>query len=201
MLDKKGVIVALILGAILYYLDQEKYLYISMIVIFFILGIYVTNVMAWKKYEMGHYERKRGINNVLSNGIPPLIFAILQNPIGYISSIAAITADKFSSELGIFDRKAYSILDFKKCEPGKSGCISLYGTVAGMVGASLIALSSVMFGYTLEQSLKFLIAGMIGNLFDSIAGYYEERGIGNKETSNLICGLTGGIAGIIIYDL
>ena len=55
---------------------------------------------------MGLYEHERGWENVLSNGLLPSILAIgspYLGPFPFIASIAAVTADKFGSEIGVLD--------------------------------------------------------------------------------------------------
>jgi uncharacterized membrane protein len=47
--------------------------------------------------------------------------------------------------------------------------------------------------------MSITIAGFVGNVVDSMLGYYEEKGVGNKSTSNLVCGLVGAIAAIAFY--
>ncbi|KAL8678871.1 MAG: hypothetical protein Q9186_004806 [Xanthomendoza sp. 1 TL-2023] len=67
--------------------------------------------------------------------------------IGIISNYAAVAADTFSSELGILSKSHPRLLtswDFRHVPPGTNGGITLWGTLAGFLGASIIALTSVL---------------------------------------------------------
>jgi len=44
-------------------------------------------------------------------------------------------------------------------------------------------------------------AGLAGDVIDSIAGYFEERGVGNKYTSNLLCAASGALFGMLLFLL
>jgi uncharacterized membrane protein len=50
---------------------------------------------------------------------------------------------------------------------------------------------------------KMITIGLIGfggSFADSIAGVFEERGIGNKATTNMICSITGAIMGMAFLN-
>lgn len=197
-LDLKGIIAAVLLASVIYFYTNRVE-YILGFIIFLMVSNYITLFNAVKKIRLKSFERTRGLSNVISNGLIPTIFAIMNNPIGYLGSLAAITSDKFSSELGIFDNKVYTIIGFKKTIPGRSGAISLYGTISGMFGSIIIAVFGIFaFNLTIEQSLPIFLAGFVGNLADSIAGYFEERGIGTKGTSNLIGSSVGAIVALLL---
>ncbi|KAL8941232.1 MAG: hypothetical protein Q9216_002365 [Gyalolechia sp. 2 TL-2023] len=67
--------------------------------------------------------------------------------VGIISNYAAVAADTFSSELGILSKSRPRLLtswNLRQVPPGTNGGITLWGTVAGFLGASTIALTSVL---------------------------------------------------------
>lgn len=197
-LDLKGIVGALVIAGLIYYVTG-KIEYILGFIVFLLISNYISLLNVVRKMKMNSFEMQRGIKNVISNALFPTLFAITNNNIGYLGSLASIMSDKFSSELGVFDNRVYTIIGFKRTIPGKSGGVSPYGTVAGIFGSMIIAIFGVFaFGISLETSLIITIAGMVGNLADSVAGYFEERGIGTKETSNLIGGAVGGIAAILL---
>ena len=135
-----------------------------------------------------------------------------------MASVAAVTADKFSSELGVLDGEPTSIVTFKKVEKGTSGGVTLFGIGMGVLGAFLIAIVSafvfflfnpVLFGCPQSGcgSVPLLlillivaacIGGFFGTISDSYLGYFEEKGVGNKYTSNFICSIIGALAGFAI---
>ncbi len=85
----------------------------------------------------------------------------------FLISIAISCADTCSSELGTrFGRKTVHPLTFKPMMSGTSGGMSLWGTVAAVPAALLIAL----FAETPEAWLMITLAGFSGMWLDSIFG-------------------------------
>jgi uncharacterized protein (TIGR00297 family) len=129
--------------------------------------------------------------------------------IGFVASVASITADKFASEVGMLDGMPRMLLGFKKVKKGTSGAVTWLGLVASAVAAFIISLSMILISphiYPAGASFTIVISvivasGFVGNIVDSLAGYYEERGIGDKYTSNALCSIAGGIISIIIMML
>src|SRR4030095_183492 len=131
VLDKKGVLLALFFGAVLFFYGGPGYL--ALMLIFFCLAIFATKYEYELKKELGLYEHERGWENVLSNGILPSALAVLSaqiGPIPFIACLAAVTADKFGSEIGVLDSKnPISLFGFKRVKPGTSGAMSVMGTI------------------------------------------------------------------------
>ncbi len=199
-LDLAGFILAIILGTIVYIYGGGSYL--LLLLSFLFLSLYITSIHYREKAKIGVYDYKRGWPNVLSNGLVPTILAMMSSiwgPFPYIVSVAAITADKFASELGVLVERPIELFTWKKVKAGKSGAISSFGTFASFVGALSISFLSVfLFGITAKEAIIAAVLGTLGAFADSIAGYFEERGLGNKETSNIICSLIGGALAILI---
>jgi uncharacterized protein (TIGR00297 family) len=93
--------------------------------------------------------------------------------ISFVSSIAAVCADTWATEVGTtFKAKTVDILSFKIVEQGISGGISFTGTFAGLTGAAVIAVSSI-FWLNMKHFyyiIFIIFAGIIGNFSDSILG-------------------------------
>ncbi len=198
-LDKKGVITALILGLLIYYVGGI--IPILFMLFLLILSAHVTYLGYYEKKTMHVYEYERSWKNVISNGLIPLIALLLPTyrVIGFLSALSAVLADKFSSEIGVFGGKPIELFSFKSVKPGKSGAVTSLGFFAAFVGAIIISLLGIFF-YKINviDSFIIIIAGFLGSLFDSIAGYFEERGIGNKSTSNLFGSLVGMLVAILL---
>ena len=131
--------------------------------------------------------------------------------IGFTASVAAITADKFASELGVFGGMPRLIFTSRKVKRGVSGGITSLGLNVGLIASFLIALTIPAVAYKLGAMgsvypfnpfyaiVSITVAGFVGNIIDSMLGYYEEKGIGSKSTSNFICSMVGAIAAMSIY--
>ncbi len=224
-LDAKGVAAAVLLGLVLFVLNGFRFFFVIFMLYFLILSAIVTVSGMKRKKQLGVYEASRSIANVLSNGCGPLIFAVvvffsmaLGHPfwtcmalVGFGSSVASITADKFSSEIGLLDGIPRDILNMRKVRRGVSGGITALGLSAGLFAAVLIAapfgaIASLIFpvnlaGLTFYVLLAATIGGFAGTLVDSMLGHFEEKGIGNKFTSNFFCSICGGMVGILVLAL
>ncbi|MCX8163079.1 MAG: DUF92 domain-containing protein [Candidatus Micrarchaeota archaeon] len=202
LLDFVGLTLAILFGLIVLIFGSTNFFIIFLI--FLVLSVAVTRYGSKKKRENALYEHERSWENVLSNGLVPTSIVFLPyfglNPIGaYIGSVAAITADKFASELGVLGPPPIDLATLKKARNGQSGCISSFGTFMSFVGALIIGLFAHFLFFDLIGPWKiFTIAfiGLFGSLADSLAGVLEEKGIGNKSTSNLVCSLVGAILGL-----
>lgn len=201
ILDTKGVALALIFGFLLIFFGGANYLILMLW--FFVLAIIVTRYEYETKKELGLYEHERSWENVFSNGLVPVILAYLSPHIGFmpfVASIAAVTADKFGSEVGVLDKNnPISILSFKEVKPGTSGAISKVGTVASLSAGILIGIGAIfLFGITPEKAVIVSLAGLGGSLVDTLFGFFEEKGIGTKDTTNILGSVAGALLGLLI---
>jgi uncharacterized protein (TIGR00297 family) len=202
MLDKLGLMLAAAMGAITLFADFQagQFLFFPIFLLFLVSSVVVTKYGYSAKREMNLYEHERSWENVLANGLIPVIAAIAAPQIGwgaYIGSVAAVTADKFASELGVLGSEPISLLTFKKAKKGESGCISPFGTLMSFDGALLIGIATYILAGSANAwiIIQIGLVGLAGSIADSIAGVAEERGFGNKATTNFICALIGAILG------
>lgn len=226
-LDMKGVAAALVLGLALLLLGGLNLVFVAFMLYFLLLSSIVTSAGRRRKKAMGVYQKSRSIQNVISNGCGPLIFAFLffvaaidsmpafavVSLVGFGASVAAVTSDKFSSELGVLDGEPKDIITMKSVKRGASGGVTPFGLTSGLFAAMMIALpfSFVVFklGNLLPQysalavpaMLAVVVGGFSGTIVDSLLGHYEEKGIGNKFTSNFICSVCGGLVGSLLLVL
>jgi uncharacterized protein (TIGR00297 family) len=103
-------------------------------------------------------------------------------------SLAAATADTLSSELGtLLGRRFYNVVTFRSDRRGLDGVVSLEGTVAGAIGAGLIALVYATGHVWNTELIWILFAGITGNFIDSLLGAILERKgfIGNNAVNFL----------------
>jgi uncharacterized protein (TIGR00297 family) len=161
---------------------------LTMLAVFFIFGTFATS---WKKGEKLRAKSvkdrsiKRNSVQVMANGgvaaiMGTLVYFIPEKAqlfrLMMAASLASAMADTLSSELGmIYGRRFYNIITLKKEEKGLDGVISFEGTLIGIIGSAIIAL---IYGVGFEWDIRILfiiIAGTIGNLFDSVLGALLER--------------------------
>ena len=206
-LDRNGIAAAVALGALILVLGGNYGVFFLLdMLLFLAMAAVVTNIGAGRKKGIGVYERSRGWRNVLSNGIAPLGIVLLYfvnshygfaQPqsivLMYVASVAAISADKFASELGVLDGEPVMLVTLRRVKKGVSGAVTLLGLASGAVASLIIGLSllAVYGSPALILVVVVLAAGVAGNLVDSLFGYWEEKGVGNKYTSNLACAIAG----------
>lgn len=207
MLDSLGLALSVSMGVIIFALGGfYGFNFLILLILFLVLSVFATKYGIFSKKNMNIYENERGWKNVLSNGLIPTITVILYYFTGdlifiyvYIASVASITADKFASELGVFDTPFF-LWGLKKVKPGTSGAISLLGSLASLSGALIIGLASIyLFKITFPEAFLIGLIGYLGGFADSMFGVLEENGIGNKFTTNLICSIVGAVIAFFIF--
>ncbi len=226
-LDLKGIVAALALGFLMLFFGHLNVLFVAFMLYFLLLSALVTNAGMGRKHALGVYEKSRSVANVLSNGVGPLIFSFvffaamlggasnigIAALAGFGASVASVTSDKFSSELGVLDGQPKDILTLKSVKKGASGGITHFGLASGLFAALLISVpfAFVVFkngillpggpAFALYALVTITIGGFIGTIVDSVLGHFEEKGIGNKFTSNFICSICGGLVGMLFLAL
>ncbi|MDE1855687.1 MAG: DUF92 domain-containing protein [Candidatus Micrarchaeota archaeon] len=209
-LDYKGILAAILLGIGIFFFGKDQGLYFLALMLWFLLlsGV-VTAIGKHRKQAMGVYEKYRSWNNVAANGVVPLFIAFLYYIapsslpasaliLAYVASVAAITADKFSSEIGVLGVKPVMLMTLKHVRQGTSGGVTAFGIAAGILGSVLIGVTMAPMTNYGVLLVVVMVAGFVGNIIDSILGYFEEQGIGNKFSSNFLCSLAGGAVGLVL---
>jgi len=193
---------------------------------FFLSGNLVTKYKYDRKAELGVAEGNKGmrsINNVLGNGLSPVIFVLLYaiscqsqsqsgNTIlllGFSGAVATACADTFSTEIGQAEGKPRLITTLKKVPIGTNGGVSLPGLGASMLGSCLISLVTLAFWFDVQESLRIvllltcicLLSGFLGGIVDSLLGATVEDRKPlklNKHHVNIIATLFGGVFAILL---
>ena len=180
-LNKSGAFAALILGTIVFGIGGWQWA--ILLLTFFITSSLLSR--AFKKRKQGLNEKyskgdERDAGQVFANGGLATAFVLVHyfypesniGWVGFAASLAAVNADTWATELGVLNPTApRMITDLRKrVEKGTSGGVSLFGTLASLVGSALIASLTSMF--TEDWSLFPLItfSGLAGSLFDSFLG-------------------------------
>jgi len=187
------------------------------VVIYLILGSLVTKVGYKYKDKIGIAEKRggrRGPENVWGSASTGLFFAIMLSldisdnvllKIGFAASFAAKLADTFGSEIGKrFGRNTFLITSFKRVKKGSEGGISLEGTLASLVGSTIM--SWVMFSLEIitlkSQFIIVSISGFMATIFESFIGakFQERFNLSNEFVNSLQTGISS-IFAILIFFL
>ncbi len=215
VMTPSGWISAGILGTILWgSLSWQGWL---TVVIYLILGSLVTKVGYKYKDKIGIAEKRggrRGPENVWGSASTGLFFAIMLSldisdnvllKIGFAASFAAKLADTFGSEIGKrFGRNTFLITSFKRVKKGSEGGISLEGTLASLVGSTIM--SWVMFSLEIitlkSQFIIVSISGFMATIFESFIGakFQERFNLSNEFVNSLQTGISS-IFAILIFFL
>ncbi len=142
---------------------------------------------------------KRDAVQVLANGFVASILVIFHKvspePMWYLlflSTMAAVTADTWGTEIGIWSKSPVrSLLNFKTVPKGASGGVTLLGTVASLLGSLSVAVLGIISPYAPykikpEAMVLITLAGFLASLADSFFGATVQGqylcGICNKIT-------------------
>lgn len=182
-------------------------------ILFPLFGFAATLFRFDEKKQKGLQEGKHGerkLLNILGVSIVPFAIVIVssitsgenfQLAIAFMSAFAVSTSDTLASELGIRDSKVYMITNGRPCEPGTNGGVSRYGLAVSSVGSIVFGVIAycIMFQEFSVWMLVPGIAGIIGNLMDSVEGaLLENKGYMSKYTVNASTSLIGAVIGSLI---
>jgi uncharacterized membrane protein len=130
-------------------------------------------------------------------------------PYGIFAQYAAVAADTLASELGILAQEqpvlvtdVMALLSFKpkRVPRGTNGGVTTLGTVAGLGGAALMAVTALMLtpfcgGWTYADKLLLVAAmtvwGGLGSLLDSILGGLLQASVVDAKSGRVVEGEGG----------
>ena len=187
-----------------------------MLFTFFISGTLATKHQWKRKETLALTEKRKGARNTMqviaNGGVAAVLGAmILLLPVYknifmlmMAASLASATADTLSSELGnVYGKKYFNIYTLKKDKRGLDGVISIEGSIAGIAGSMLICIVFAA-GYRWQPItiLIIFIAGIAGNLFDSLLGAtLQRKGYFNNDVVNLLNTLFAALVALLLYQL
>ncbi|WP_207426198.1 DUF92 domain-containing protein [Pedobacter sp. SYSU D00535] len=217
VLHRKLTLDAALVGAVLALLifAGAGYTGVTMMSIFFVSGTIATSVGKRNKQQAGLQEMDKGrrnVSQVLANagvaalaGLLILLFPKIAAPlqVAMAASLAAACSDTLSSELGnVYGRSYVNILTFKPDRRGLDGVISWEGCLFGLAGSFLIA---AVFGLGFGYHWAFwvvAVAGMAGNLLDSIFGAsLQRKGYLTNDAVNFLNTLAAALLSYVFITL
>src|SRR5215211_4836674 len=184
-LDKSGAIAAALVGTIIF--GMGGWQWAILLLLFFITSSGLSR--AFKKRKQGLNEKfskgnERDAGQVFGNGGLAMLFVLVHalypesmiGWVGFTAALAAVNADTWATELGVLNpTPPRMITDLRqKVEKGTSGGVSLFGTLASLLGSSIIAVPAILLSPTGSlDTYHFLLittAGLAGSFFDSFLG-------------------------------
>jgi uncharacterized protein (TIGR00297 family) len=140
---------------------------------------------------------RRGAGNAIANtgfATAAALLSVLTNErdlavLAFVAALAAGGSDTIASEIGkAWGRRTWLVPTFRRVAPGTSGAMSLEGTLAGIVGASVLAGLAIWVGLVPRTALVAVVAGAtIGSLAESLLGAtLEAPGILNNDMLNFL---------------
>ncbi len=197
-LDKKGVIIGIIIGLLFYLLGSFKHFLV--VVLFFVVADISTRISR-KNRAVSHEQRTTG--NIIGNSSAAFIALIANIDIAFFGAMAAALADTLSSEIGLLSKKKPRLItNLKEVSPGTDGGVTTLGLLASIAGALIIG--GIHF-YWYSNPLSILIilcSGFVGSLVDSFFGAtLELKGKLNNTEVNFLGSFSGAITAFVLFLL
>jgi uncharacterized protein (TIGR00297 family) len=180
-LNQSGAFAATIVGTIVFGVGGWQWA--VLLLVFFITSSGLSRL--FKKRKQGLEEKfskghQRDAGQVLGNGGLATAFVLINflypestiGWVGFAATLAAVNADTWGTELGVLNpTPPLMITDLRnRVERGTSGGVTLYGTLASLLGAFVIALPAAFFADNSAYHPLITIAGLEGSLYDSFQG-------------------------------
>lgn len=210
-----GMLTAIGLGTLVYGLGGP--LWMGVLFAFFISSSILTSLFEKEKEKVNREQFEKGgprdpwqviANGGLSSGLAAAYF-LYPHPVmlaAFLGVLATVNADTWATELGVLSRRAPRLVtSLKSVEKGRSGGITILGTVASLAGALFIGGCAVVLASVFDPGLLYAIgweklviiaglSGFLGSVIDSIIGatiqaqYY--CGVCKKQTEQRLhhCG-------------
>ncbi|MCX6798518.1 MAG: DUF92 domain-containing protein [Candidatus Diapherotrites archaeon] len=191
LLDFEGVLVANIVGILIFWRGNIEYFFLA--VLFFAVAEAGTTIAQEKKYKK-HETRTTG--NIFGNAGPAVAALLFGFPTGFFAGLAVALADTFSSEIGLLSkRKPLLITTLEKVPHGTDGGVTPLGMYASLAGAAIIAAPHFFLFNNVFLFFAIMLSGFFGCIVDSFFGAVFER---EKKMNNTEVNLLGTAAGVLL---
>jgi uncharacterized protein (TIGR00297 family) len=196
--DVSGAVAGWILGCVIV-IGGGPPMYVALLA-FFILGTLATKLGYARKARAGLAQEgggRRGAAHAFANvGVAAICAVACWRGLGLvplfmgIAALATAAADTTASEIGqLFGKRAFLPLTLRRVEPGTEGAISLEGTLAGLIAASIVAVAATAVaehhfrpGFTgnivIDRTHVVLVitaCAFLGSWIESILGSWNRR--------------------------
>ncbi len=199
MVSRGGALGGFLVGTLIYAcLGPEGF---AVLALFVVGGSLLTRLGYGRKRRAGTAEAgggRRGARNALANCTVALVCALLAAltsshgfTTAFVAALGAAFADTAESEVGqLYARAPRLITTLRSVPPGTDGAVSLPGTLAGLLAATLTATLAYKLGLIGSPTSMVLVTltALLGTVVDSLAGALMPR-LGN-ELTNVLCTLT-----------
>jgi uncharacterized protein (TIGR00297 family) len=182
MLTRSGSIAAGLVG--IYLLVLAGWNWMLPVLFFFVSSVVFTKINSVnrrKKVQPDGRNAWQVLANILWALVSSMLYLITKNVLFiyfFIAFVAAATADTWASEIGpVFNKKSFSVADWKMHKSGITGGISFSGTVAALAGSFFVsALSYFLFfekwNWTIIEMLSF--SAFLACFADTFMGAFIE---------------------------
>ncbi|NMC12059.1 MAG: DUF92 domain-containing protein [Chloroflexi bacterium] len=182
-LSRSGAFAALIMGCLIFGLGGLPWA--ALLLTFFISSSVISRYsITQKKSLLEKFSKgsQRDWGQVLANGGLGAIFVIFHTITpqanwhwaAFIGAMAAVNADTWATELGVFSRSSPRLItNGKRVERGASGGITLFGYLAALAGALLVVIVAIPFSAIIPVAAILaigIIGGIAGTTLDSWLG-------------------------------
>lgn len=185
--------------------------------------LFATFAIAAATTRLGHQRKaalgiaegrggRRGPGNALANtGIAAwaiLISVGMATPssawFAAVAALATAASDTVASEVGkAYGRTTWLITRFKRVPPGTSGAISVEGTLAGALGAAVLAATGAVLGLVPFAAISpIAVAATLASFAEGwLAVHFEGNGALNNDCLNFLNSLIGAALALVWWTL
>lgn len=205
-IDGLGVVAGTVLGTVIYvFLGFQGLLLLGT---FFVLGTAATR-LGYRQKSAGQLAQeaggRRGARHAIANASVPAFLALLavataQGDLylfAFAGAFAAAASDTLESEIGqLWGGTPMLVTTLRPVPRGTDGAVSLVGSLAGVVGAAILAVLGWSVGFYPPAGIALVtMGGFLGSAFDSLLGATLERwGLLDNEAVNALSTLAGALA-------
>jgi uncharacterized protein (TIGR00297 family) len=179
--DAFGTLTAFAMGIIIAF--TAGWLWVAYLVLFLLVGTLATRYRYGYKAKLHAAQEKggaRGFLNVIANGAPATVLAVLYwvfrsqlVTVVFVASVASPLADTLATEIGLLSGRSPRLITnlSESAEPGRSGGVTRLGTFAEVLGSLSFSFLAFLMGIIgLLYVIPATVGGFVGANVDSLLG-------------------------------